>query len=69
MKIFLDTLDLNQIKKYSNMGILSGVTTNPTLAKRHGMLDDIDMIKKIREVMPMEEGGRGRGENATGVHE
>jgi len=55
MKIFLDTLDLNQIKKYSNMGILSGVTTNPTLAKRHGMLDDIDMVKKIREVMPVGE--------------
>ena len=55
MKIFLDALELDQIKKYSNMGILSGVTTNPTLAKKHGMLDDIDMIKKIREVMPVGE--------------
>ena len=55
MKIFLDTLELDQIKKYSNMGILSGVTTNPTLAKKHGMLDDIDMIEKIREVMPVGE--------------
>tara|TARA_R100000908_G_scaffold27122_1_gene12408 strand:+ start:41 stop:679 length:639 start_codon:yes stop_codon:yes gene_type:complete len=55
MKIFLDALELDQIKKYSNMGILSGVTTNPTLAKKHGMLDDIDMIEKIREVMPVGE--------------
>jgi len=55
MKIFLDTLELDQIKKYSSMGILAGVTTNPTLAKNHGMSDDIDMIKKIREVMPVGE--------------
>ena len=52
MKIFLDTLELDQIKKYSDMGILAGVTTNPTLAKRHGMTDDIDMVNKIRGVMP-----------------
>jgi len=51
MKIFLDTLELSEIKKYSDMGILKGVTTNPTLAKRHGMDDDIDMIKQIRKVM------------------
>lgn len=55
MKIFLDTLDLESIKKYSDMGILAGVTTNPTLAKRHDMVDDIDMINKIREVMPIGE--------------
>ncbi len=55
MKIFLDTLELSSIQKYSDMGILAGVTTNPTLAKRHGMDDDIDMIKKIRGVMPVGE--------------
>jgi len=55
MKIFLDTLELSSIQKYSDMGILAGVTTNPTLAKRHGMVDDIDMIKQIRGVMPIGE--------------
>ena len=55
MKIFLDTLELSSIQKYSDMGILTGVTTNPTLAKRHGMVDDIDMIKQIRGVMPIGE--------------
>lgn len=35
--------------------MLFGVTTNPTLAKRFGMSDDIDMIKRIREVMPIGE--------------
>ena len=37
------------------MGILFGVTTNPTLAKRFGMADDIDMIGQIRNVMPVGE--------------
>jgi TalC/MipB family fructose-6-phosphate aldolase len=48
MKIFLDSLDTNQIKKYSRMGLLSGITTNPTFSKRFGMSNDIEMVKKIR---------------------
>jgi len=48
MKIFLDTLDTKEIEKYSEMGILSGITTNPTFSKRFGMHDDIEMVKKIR---------------------
>ena len=55
MKIFLDTLDTSTISEFYEMGILAGVTTNPTLAKRFGMSDDIDMINKIREVMPVGE--------------
>ncbi len=48
MKIFLDSLDIKQIKKYSVMGLLSGITTNPTFSKRFGMSNDIEMVKKIR---------------------
>lgn len=51
MKIFLDTLDLDLIKKYSDIGILSGITTNPTFAKRFGMHDDLDMITKVRKAL------------------
>lgn len=51
MRIFLDSLDLNLIKKYSDIGILSGVTTNPTFAKRFGMHDDLEMIAKVRKVL------------------
>jgi transaldolase len=51
MEIFIDSLDLNKVKKYAKMGVISGVTTNPTLAKRHGMLDDIEMIQKTREAL------------------
>ena len=52
MKIFLDTLNTDTIKEFYEIGVLFGVTTNPTLAKRFGMSDDIDMITKIRDVMP-----------------
>jgi transaldolase len=31
MKIFLDTANLESIKKYNDMGVLDGITTNPTL--------------------------------------
>ncbi len=34
MKIFLDTANLEAIRKYNDMGILDGITTNPTLLSR-----------------------------------
>tara|TARA_Y100000034_G_scaffold121000_1_gene164683 strand:- start:215 stop:1234 length:1020 start_codon:yes stop_codon:yes gene_type:complete len=55
MKILLDTIDLKIIKRFNETGLLFGITTNPTLAKRFGMSDDIDMVKKIRHVMPVGE--------------
>ena len=45
MKIFLDTIDVTVINEFYEMGILAGVTTNPTLAKRFKMKDDIEMIR------------------------
>jgi len=47
MKIFLDTIDCDKIRKYSSIMNIYGITTNPTLAKKFNMSDDIDMIKKI----------------------
>lgn len=51
MKIFLDTLNLDLIKKYSHLGILTGVTTNPTFAKRFGMDNDLEMVAKVRKAL------------------
>ena len=34
MEIFLDTANIESIKKYNDMGILDGVTTNPTLLSK-----------------------------------
>ena len=34
MKLFLDTANLAQIRRFNQMGIVDGVTTNPTLVAR-----------------------------------
>ena len=36
MKIFLDTADVNEVSKRVDTGLISGVTTNPTLIKKSG---------------------------------
>ncbi len=36
MKIFLDTANLEEIRRAAEMGLLDGVTTNPTLAAKEG---------------------------------
>jgi len=42
MKLFLDTANITQIKKLNQMGIVDGITTNPTLvAKEPGEFEDI----------------------------
>ncbi len=43
MKFFLDTADVQQIKLYASMGLVDGVTTNPTLVRKSG--------RKHREVL------------------
>ena len=51
MKIFLDTANLGSIKKYSDMGLVDGITTNPTLfSKEKGnpaeiMLQIVKIVK------------------------
>ena len=46
MKIFLDTADINEIKKAHETGMIEGITTNPTLIKRSGR-DPVEVIKEI----------------------
>ena len=36
MKIFLDTANLKSIRMYNDMGLLDGITTNPTLLSKEG---------------------------------
>ncbi len=36
MKIFLDTANLASIRKYNDMGLVDGITTNPTLLSKEG---------------------------------
>ena len=40
-----------EIKKYDETLNIAGVTTNPNLARRFGMSDDIEMVKEIGKVI------------------
>ena len=46
MKIFLDTSDVNIIRKHCETGLIDGVTTNPTLMMQAGR-DPLVVIKEI----------------------
>ena len=48
MKIFLDTANLNEIKKAKALGLVDGVTTNPTLLAKEGERAET-LIRKISE--------------------
>ena len=52
MKIFIDTAITEEIKKASELGIISGVTTNPSLLKKSGRsLNDV-----IQEILTLVKG-------------
>ncbi|MCK4519677.1 MAG: fructose-6-phosphate aldolase [Candidatus Omnitrophica bacterium] len=50
MRLFIDTANLEEIKKAHSYGVLDGVTTNPTLLSREGV-EPIVQLKKISEVV------------------
>ena len=51
MKIFLDTADVEEIRWGVEMGVVDGVTTNPTLAARAGR-NFKDVVLEIVEICP-----------------
>ena len=46
MPIFLDTGKIEEIEKYMKMGIISGVTTNPTILFKNGLKGGLKGIKR-----------------------
>ena len=38
MKFFVDTAEIDQIKELNDLGMVDGVTTNPSLIKKSGCL-------------------------------
>jgi transaldolase len=54
MKFFIDTANLDQIREAQDLGILDGVTTNPSLMAKEGITGKkniIDHYKKICEIV------------------
>ncbi|MGC4117160.1 MAG: fructose-6-phosphate aldolase [Myxococcales bacterium] len=50
MKFFIDTADVNEIRQANAMGIIDGVTTNPSLIAKTGR-PFADVIKEIVEIV------------------
>lgn len=51
MKFFIDTADLDEIKEANDLGVLDGVTTNPSLCAKIGVRDFEGHIAKICEIV------------------
>ncbi|MBN9306803.1 MAG: fructose-6-phosphate aldolase [Devosia sp. 67-54] len=51
MQFFVDTAEIEDIKKLHDMGLLDGVTTNPSLVAKSGR-DFKEVIKEICSVVP-----------------
>lgn len=51
MEYMVDTLNLEAIKKWNRILPLSGVTSNPTIAKAEGDIDFFERIKEVREII------------------
>lgn len=52
MKIFIDTAKISEIKEAAAMGLLDGVTTNPSLVAKEGM----DFRKLLDEILAIVDG-------------
>ena len=50
MKFFIDTANVEDIKKANDMGVISGVTTNPSLIAKEGR-DFNEVIKEIASIV------------------
>ena len=52
MRIFLDTANIDQIRQAAKLGIISGITTNPSLVSNEGVADYETTIKEICSIIP-----------------
>ncbi|NOY05442.1 MAG: fructose-6-phosphate aldolase [Chlorobi bacterium] len=50
MQFFIDTANINQIREAASLGVLDGVTTNPSLVAKEGK-DFRELLKEILEIV------------------
>ncbi|WP_426277786.1 fructose-6-phosphate aldolase [Chryseobacterium sp. S-02] len=56
MKFFIDTANLEQIKEANNLGILDGVTTNPSLMAKEGISGTEAILQHYRDICEIVDG-------------
>ena len=50
MKFFIDTANLSQIKEAQDLGVLDGVTTNPSLMAKEGIVGQENVLKHYVDI-------------------
>ncbi len=56
MKFFIDTANLEQIKEANDLGVLDGVTTNPSLMAKEGIKGQDNILKHYVDICNIVEG-------------
>jgi len=51
MQLFLDGSDIEKIRKFSKLGLIDGITTNPSIILKSGK-NMIDVISELAEIIP-----------------
>jgi len=56
MKFFIDTANLDQIKEANDLGVLDGVTTNPSLMAKEGITGEKNILKHYEKICKLVDG-------------
>lgn len=56
MKFFIDTANLDQIKEAQELGVLDGVTTNPSLMAKEGITGKENILKHYTDICALVDG-------------
>ena len=56
MKFFIDTANLDQIKEAQNLGVLDGVTTNPSLMAKEGITGRDNILQHYKDICEIVDG-------------
>lgn len=56
MKFFIDTANLDQIKEAHDLGILDGVTTNPSLMAKEGIKEQAAILQHYKDICEIVDG-------------
>jgi len=56
MRFFIDTANLDQIKEANDLGILDGVTTNPSLMAKEGISGEENFLNHYKTICEIVDG-------------
>ena len=67
MKFFIDTANLSQIQEAQDLGVLDGVTTNPSLMAKEGITGKAAILQHYKNICEIVEGDVS-GEELASLH-